>query len=33
MQAYERNQILMGIDLDDPDQTLKGKTKDEVREI
>ena len=27
MQAFERHQILMGIDLEDPDETQKGKTR------
>lgn len=32
MQAYERNQILMGIDPDDPEETQKGKTRQEIQE-
>ena len=27
MQAFEKNQILMGIDPEDPDETQQGKTK------
>ena len=30
MQAYEKNQILMGIDLEDKDETQKGKTRQQI---
>ncbi|CDW89694.1 cysteine protease family c02 [Stylonychia lemnae] len=30
LQAFERNQILIGIDPDDPDETQKGKTKEQI---
>lgn len=32
MQAFEKNQILMGIDLDDQDETQKGKTRQQIQE-
>ncbi len=31
MQAFEKNQILMGIDLQDPDETQKGKTRQQIQ--
>ena len=31
MQAFERHQILMGIDLEDPDETQKGKTRQQIQ--
>lgn len=32
MQAYEKNQVMMGIDLTDPDETQKGRTRAQIQE-
>lgn len=32
MQAHEKNQIMMGIDLTDPEETQKGKTRAQIAE-